>query len=55
MRSIEYFWKCLFDPEFPIITIQIFNPNKSNFAGVDVVIVNPDGGVSVDFRVGGIQ
>ena len=44
-----------YDPEFTTITIQIFNPNKSNFAGVDVVIVNPDGGVSVDFHVGGIQ
>ncbi len=44
-----------FDPEFLTITIQIFNPNESNFAGVDVVIVNPDGGFSVDFRVGRIQ
>ena len=44
-----------YDPEFPTITIQIFNPNKSNFVWVDVVIVNPDGWFSSDFRVGGIQ
>jgi hypothetical protein len=44
-----------YNPEFQTITIQIFNPNKSNFVGVDVVIVNSDGGFSAVFRVGGIQ
>jgi len=38
-----------YDPEFPTITIQIFDPNKSNFAGVDVVIVNLDGGFQLIF------
>ena len=42
-----------FDPENPFVTIQIFNPDKSNFADFDTIPVNSDGSFSANFHVGG--
>ena len=42
-----------YDAEMPFVTIQIFTPGKSNFAGVDQVPVNSDGSFSATFHAGG--
>ena len=42
-----------YDPGIPFVTIQIFTPNKSNFADFNMISVNPDGGFSAIFHVGG--
>ncbi len=42
-----------YDAEMPFVTIQIFTPGKSNFAGVDQVPVNSDGSFSATFHTGG--
>ena len=42
-----------YDPAVPFVTIQIFTPNKSNFADFDVVSANPDGSFFATFHVGG--
>ena len=42
-----------YDPDIPFVTIQIFTPNKSNFADFNIISVNPDGGFSTTFHVGG--
>ena len=42
-----------YDPDIPFATIQIFTPNKSNFADFNTISVNPDGGFSATFHVGG--
>ena len=42
-----------YDPGVPFVTIQIFTPDKSNFADFNTVPVNPDGSFSTTFHVGG--
>jgi len=42
-----------YDPNVPFVTIQIFTPNKSNFADFNTVSANPDGSFSATFHVGG--
>ena len=42
-----------YDPGIPFVTIQIFTPNKSNFVDFNTISVNPDGGFSATFHVGG--
>ena len=42
-----------FDPEIQFVTIQIFHPDKSNFADFNTIPVNSDGTFSTNFHVGG--
>ena len=42
-----------YDSEIPFVTIQIFTPEKSNFADFNTIPANPDGSFSVTFNVGG--
>ena len=42
-----------YDPDIPFVTIQIFTPEKLNFADFNTVLVNSDGSFSDSFHVGG--
>ena len=42
-----------YDPAVPFVTIQVFTPDKSNFADFNTVSVSSDGRFSVTFHVGG--